>query len=214
MRWIAAILVFLMAATAAVAQIPAEQKPKFEVASIKPNTSGIGSVALDASKGRFLASNMTIRTLLRYAFDRQLPEDDRGRGSVLFSSKAGIQVVGGPGWITSDRFDVEGKPSVGDVIKQPEMQLMVQSLLDDRFQLKAHYESREVPVYHLVLVKEGKMRRSEDQTSGPAMKNTRSAVFRYDEAVQPSPPWANPRRGARHCFTWSGMPSRCPPSSK
>jgi uncharacterized protein (TIGR03435 family) len=85
---------------------------------------------------------------------------------VLFSASAGIQVVGGPAWITSDRFDVEGKPADGHLPKQPEMQLMVQSLLEDRFQLKAHYEIREVPVYHLVVAKEGRMKLSADQSSG------------------------------------------------
>jgi uncharacterized protein (TIGR03435 family) len=83
------------------------QKPAFEVASIRLNTSGVGGVALEAGHGKFLVSNMTLRTLLRYACDKQLPEDERGRGSVLFSGSAGIQVVGGPAWITSDRFDVE-----------------------------------------------------------------------------------------------------------
>jgi uncharacterized protein (TIGR03435 family) len=165
LRNVTTVLAALLIAVAPSARAQSS-RPQFEVASVKPNKSGVGGVALDAAHGEFLASNMTLRTLLRYAFDRQLPEDERGRGSVLFSGSAGIQVVGGPAWITSDRFDVEGKPPDGHLPKQPEMQLMMQSLLEDRFQLKAHYESREVPVYHLVLIKSGKMKLSEDQSSG------------------------------------------------
>src|SRR5215471_20409472 len=117
MKSVVLMLLLAMAAIPAASQTLA-QNPKFEVASIKPDVSGAGVINLDTEKGRFLASNMTLRTLLRYAFDRQLPEDGRGRTSVLFSGNAGIQVVGGPGWITSDHFDVEGKPPDGHVTKQ------------------------------------------------------------------------------------------------
>jgi len=65
-----------------------------------------------------------------------------------------IPIVGGPGWIRSDQFDIhakaEGNPS-GSVMMGP----MLQSLLEDRFQLKIHRETREGPVYALTVAKGG-----------------------------------------------------------
>jgi len=49
-----------------------------------------------------------------------------------------------------------------------QVQLMVQSMLQDRFQLKPHFETRELPVYDLVVGKDGsKIKRSADQTPPP-----------------------------------------------
>jgi uncharacterized protein (TIGR03435 family) len=75
------------------------------------------------------------------------------------------QIVGGPSWIDNDHFDVEAKPE-GDArqILPEQMQLMVQSLLEDRFQLKAHPETRELSAYNLVVAKPGKMVLSRDQS--------------------------------------------------
>jgi uncharacterized protein (TIGR03435 family) len=177
----AVILVVVMAAQAQTAG----QKPTFDVASIKPdNTTGPSRVAfeLDASKGRFMLVNATVRTLLRYAFDRNLPENEQLRAGTLFSNGSGISIIGGPGWIANDRFDVEAKTSSNH--SQPEMQSMAQALLEDRFQLKWHYETRDMPVYNLVVVKEGRMKLSADQD--PA-----------STAVSPSPVPSVPlRRGA------------------
>jgi uncharacterized protein (TIGR03435 family) len=97
-----------------------------------------------------------------------LPEDEMRRGAALFSATSAIQIIGGPGWITSDRFDVEAKPAGDHPIAQSEMQLMLQALLEDRFHLKAHYEMREVPTYNLVVAKEGKMRASSDENPPPS----------------------------------------------
>ena len=82
------------------------------------------------------------------------------RAAILFSSTSGIQLTGGPGWINNDRFDIEAKPASGKAVSQAEMQLMMQSLLEDRFQLKAHRETREVPTFDLVVVKPAKLRSS------------------------------------------------------
>jgi len=143
-------------------------RPQFEVASIKSNKSTAPGFALDANKGRFKAANFTVKVLLRYAFDRRLPEDETRRGTELYSGTAGLQVYGGPAWIDSDRFDVEAKPPADHPVSQTEMQSMVQSLLEDRFQLKAHYEMRELPIYNLIVAKEGRMQLSPDQSSSSA----------------------------------------------
>jgi uncharacterized protein (TIGR03435 family) len=75
------------------------------------------------------------------------------------------RVVGGPAWIDTDRFDIQAKADDSITSLAPDQaNLMLQSLLEDRFQLKAHIETREVPVYNLVVAKGGhKMKLSEDQ---------------------------------------------------
>ena len=82
-----------------------------------------------------------------------------------------FQVVGGPGWMGSDRFDIlakseraEGATGPGDfkrmndtqrMAKMKEMRERMQSLLADRFQLAVHHESKEGSIYGLVLAKGG-----------------------------------------------------------
>ncbi len=65
----------------------------------------------------------------------------------------GFQVVGGPAWIDSDRFQVEAK--AGGSASREDVLLMLQSLLEERFQLKTHQETRELPVYALAASKGG-----------------------------------------------------------
>jgi len=92
-----------------------------------------------------------------------------------------FQISGGPGWIGSDRFDVEGK--AGNPKADPDqVRLMLQSLLEDRFKLKLHRETKESSVYALVVGKDGpKIKLSSDQ--GPEING-------------PAPPGAGPNHGA------------------
>ena len=70
---------------------------RFEVASVKPNKSGDGRVMLSLPPtGRLTATNVPLRLLLQTAFDVQ-----------------GFQMVGGPSWIASDRFDIIAKAPDG-----------------------------------------------------------------------------------------------------
>jgi uncharacterized protein (TIGR03435 family) len=66
----------------------------------------------------------------------------------------------------SDRWDIQATADCsGGVLSREQLQLMIQSMLEDRFQLKAHLETREMPIYNLVLGKDGpKLKASEDQT--------------------------------------------------
>jgi len=127
------------------AQSPAT-RPQFDVASIKPDdgSSPRQGVGINAS-GTFTAQNVTVRKLITDAYDLR-----------------DIQVAGGPGWIESDRFDIVAKPPVraGTEANSPEKKwaeaaLMLQSLLEDRFQLKIHRETRDLPVYVLTVAKNG-----------------------------------------------------------
>jgi len=151
---------FLMAAfAAAAAALPSAQqggapagggKPlQFEVASIKPNNSGDGRVMFGMQPGgRFTASNVPLRMLIRNAYQLQ-----------------DSQIVGGPDWMNTDRFDIVAKAEDGAIsgpqppLGQPgPVQLMLRALLADRFKLVAHNDEREMPVFALVLNKpDGKL---------------------------------------------------------
>jgi uncharacterized protein (TIGR03435 family) len=63
------------------------------------------------------------------------------------------QVTGGPDWINSARYDIEATAE-GNVGSE-QIRLMLQSLLEDRFKLKVHRETRQLPVYDLLLAKGG-----------------------------------------------------------
>jgi uncharacterized protein (TIGR03435 family) len=113
------------------AQTPAAAA--FEVASVKPNKSADGRVMLGLQPGgRFTATNVPLRMLLRQAFNVQE-----------------FQIVGAPDWAGSDRFDVVAKAPEGD-FNADVMRPMLRSLLAERFHLLVHNETREMPVYALM----------------------------------------------------------------
>ena len=108
--------------------------PAFEVTSVRPNP---GRSALPYSMnwfpdGRFRATNMTPRRLIDLAYD--LRTDD--------------QLMGAPGWIAFERFDIQANPAV--TLPRAEQRLMLQSLLRDRFGLMMRAQPVDVPIYALV----------------------------------------------------------------
>jgi len=126
---------------------PANQGPlpSFEVASVKPNHSGDRRVGLRNTPGMFTAVNVTPKMLIEFAYDIRGP-----------------QLSGGPGWIDSERFDIDAKTgeSANDVRSNParfneQRRLMVRSLLADRFKLVVKQETKDLPVYDLVVAKGG-----------------------------------------------------------
>jgi len=135
-------------------------KPSFEVVSIKPSPPGNFTRGGGPRGDRFTLSGASLRMLLQFAYQHS---------SVGFLGGQ-LQVIGGPNWMDSDRYDIQAKADCsGGTIPREQVQLMVQSLLEDRFQLKAHTETRELPIYSLVVAKDGpKIKPSEDQTSTPA----------------------------------------------
>jgi bla regulator protein BlaR1 len=133
---------------------PQPERPRFEVASVKP-TNGVGASSGGAGVGGASEHNMTVRFLLWFSY-RVQP----------------FQIVGAPGWIDTDRFDIEARAEDRNA-GPDQVRLMLQSLLEDRFHLKLHRETKVSPMYALVVAKGGpKMTLSADQTSpdvnGPA----------------------------------------------
>jgi uncharacterized protein (TIGR03435 family) len=117
----------------------------FEVASVKQNKSTSGRFSMSAQPGgRFSASNVTLEQFIRVAYQLQ-----------------DYQLSGGPSWLGSDRFDVEAKAGVdiADAFTSERrpgpsaLHLMLRALMADRFKLAVHTESRELPVYALVVAR-------------------------------------------------------------
>jgi uncharacterized protein (TIGR03435 family) len=129
------------------------QKPSFEVVSVKLNRSGQDGGSIRPSGDRLIATNVTLKNLLNFAFRPS-------KGQFLNQ-----QIIGGPAWIDTDRFDVQAKLEGGGPSLPPEqLRDMLQALLEDRFQLKARRDSRELPIYNLVVTKGGGPKLSQDQT--------------------------------------------------
>jgi len=133
------------------------QKPSFEVVSVKPSPPREFNLVISRRQSDGVTlTGTSLRGLMATAY---------------FDSTSGesLRVFGGPDWMDSALYDVQGKADCsGGIISRDQMALMFQSLLEERFQLKAHLETRDMPVYNLVVGKDGpKLKASADQTPPP-----------------------------------------------
>jgi uncharacterized protein (TIGR03435 family) len=133
-RLFGAVGIVAVAGGVLVAQTPTS--PAFEVASIKPNKSGLGPVGGPGdrfSNGELQTTNIPLRLLIRQAFQRMQKDE----------------IEGGPAWMDTDRWDIVAKAEspTGDMLP------MIRNLLADRFKLVTHYETRERPIYALVIAR-------------------------------------------------------------
>ena len=111
----------------------------FEVASVRPHVGEDDHQETNLLPGgRYVGTNATVRKLIRLAFG---VEDE--------------QIVGAPGWIDKDRYDIDAKTGSSARLEPPEFQRDLQALLEDRFQFRFHRETRERTVYWLVVPKGG-----------------------------------------------------------
>jgi uncharacterized protein (TIGR03435 family) len=145
--------------------------PAFEAASITPNRSGSPLLRMVPQPGgRFAATNVTLGILIRNAY--QMPP---------------FRMSGGPDWIESDRFDVaakaEGNPP------QEQIRLMLQRLLAERFALRVHNETRQQPVFELIVARR-------DRRLGPQLRRTQADCAGVPVEAPGSPlPAGTPRCG-------------------
>ena len=126
----------------------------FDVTSVKPNPREEGRGGA-LQPGRFAQTSVTLRQLIRMAYGTS-------------------QTVGGPSWVDSDRFDVDGRGAFdlsgflpGPDGSPPRVYVMLQRLLEERFKLALHKQVQERPVYALVVARH-------DQQLGPRLQ--RSAI--------------------------------------
>jgi uncharacterized protein (TIGR03435 family) len=135
----------------AAAQSPAPPAStlRFEVISVKKNLSGDTSMRVRNPGDMFDATNIRIVDLIRTVYNVQ-----------------SFQLVGGPAWLLSDRFDIRAKADKvyppGPQGVSPEFVTMVKAMLADRFGVRTHQEVRQLPVFALRALKPGQV--------GPGMK--------------------------------------------
>lgn len=140
MNGIAALVVAGIAAVLGASCIAAQPPSAFEVVSIKRNlTDGDRPMRTSLTAGRFVYPNTTVIGLIRTAF---------GIKSFQISQ-------GWPGWLSTERYDIVGTIKSAETISLAQLRPMLQRMLEDRFRLKIHRETSEMPVYALVVTRSG-----------------------------------------------------------
>lgn len=136
----------------------------FEVASVRrsnpnpdpANPLGMIALMLPQPGGRFTATNTPLRLLIMAAYELKQEE----------------QLVGGPAELLNTKYDITAKAPVAFI--GPELPQLLRTLLAERFKLKTHTETRELPVYDLVLARS-------DGRLGPDLKPTASECEKADQ---------------------------------
>jgi uncharacterized protein (TIGR03435 family) len=164
------VIVAHSAASQAPAPKPTDAAPSavFEAASIKPQApSSDGSIRVMVrypTNGRLTAAGATVKTLICTAY-----------------GISDFQVLGGPEWIDSDRYDVEATP--GAALEEQLQKMtsdqstlvkhqMLQTLLAERFKLTLHHDTKELPIYALVVAKGGsKLQETKPDDANPDAAN-------------------------------------------
>jgi uncharacterized protein (TIGR03435 family) len=133
----------LLAQTSLAAIVTERPDLMFDVASVKPNRSGASSSQSRNAGGQFEAINTSLAQLIQMAYDR-LPN---------------FRMSGGPAWLSSDRFDIVAKGTANTLEldnqrrQGQQIQQMLRALLRERFKLAVHTETRDLPVYTLVVAR-------------------------------------------------------------
>jgi len=147
---------------------PVDPQLAFEVASVKQNTTGASAASFGGQPGgRVAVVNNTLRNIIRNTWNLQ-----------------NFQIVGGADWINNDRWDITAKAPEGVPIQPAQVMQMMRGLLADRFKLVVHNETRDMPVYALVLARA-------DGKFGPQMRRSETDCVAIAAAIkrgEPEPP--------------------------
>lgn len=130
--------------------MPADAHPTFEVATIKPTKPDERRTYLIWRGQEMQVVNFSLADLVKFAYDLQ----DK-------------QIVNAPGWMPTDKFDIDAKPDTPGQPSGQQLKGMVQKLLADRFALKFHNDQKEMSAYVLVVGKDGpKMKQNTSNPNG------------------------------------------------
>ena len=125
---------------------PEGPMPSYDVATIKPSDP---AVPFGTTLRRYIGSAYGVPS---------------GSITLMGQEDPNARVIGGPAWIDKDKYDFKGKApeELAEAMKKmsnddrtAQNRMMQQSLLKDRFHLKVHFETREMPIFELVPAKGG-----------------------------------------------------------
>lgn len=133
------------AVVVAVAGCLLAQTPEFDAASVKPSKAP-GRSSLKSDPGRITYTNVSLRDCLMAAYDVKDYQ------------------ISGPSWLPTERYDIVA--TAGAAASDDDMKLMLQKLLSERFQMTIHREKKELPVYALVVGKNGTKLLHESENPG------------------------------------------------
>jgi uncharacterized protein (TIGR03435 family) len=158
---------------------PADKGPRFEVASVKPLGSGDGGLKGPGGRGGGANGLEHHRLTLRMNLYALIVNAYGLRGCPPFGEFGGCNLLsGGPDWLRKDTFEIVAKmpddsPDYTGAqfvnLHAPQLQLMLQALLADRFGLKVHRETKELPVYALTIAKKGPKFNKSDGSKEPRL---------------------------------------------
>jgi len=160
--WSMCVLSFL-GCTVDTSSAQAPVKPEFEVASIKPNKSGTNQRQVDWGRnGRFTAINVPLHDLVRFAYAERGPDGILGP---LPPNRLSVATTwaGGARALQAEKFDIVATTDAG--ASQEQVVLMLRALLSTRFKLVAHRETRDLPIYALVMARS-------DRSLGPRLRRS------------------------------------------
>jgi uncharacterized protein (TIGR03435 family) len=164
-RWIELVVGFLIG-VCAFAQAPPEPKYGYEVVSIKKADPAARGVRIGPGmQGGLRTVNTSLLVLLTFAYDVR-----------------DYQIINAPGWAKVEGFDVSFTPDKPEAFPKPgeadlksletmmdRQRQRVQAILRDRFALKLHMETRDLPIYTLTLAKGGSKLKAPEPGKGPSM---------------------------------------------
>jgi uncharacterized protein (TIGR03435 family) len=128
----------------------ADADPVFEVTTIKPSKPDAQGRGIRVQGREISTFNTPLSWLITFSYGVH-----------------GRQILGGPGWIDADKFDILAKPDGEGQPNDKQWKIMIQKMLADRFKLSFHHEKKELSVYAIVLGKNGpKLTKSEGDPNG------------------------------------------------
>jgi uncharacterized protein (TIGR03435 family) len=118
--------------------MPADAKPKFDVVTVKPSDPNRPGNLFTVRGRHVMTINTNVDDLITFAYGLH-PR----------------QIVDGPEWFGTDKFDIDGVPDVEGQPTNQQLRLLMQDVLERRFGLKFHHDQRELAVYSLTVGKSG-----------------------------------------------------------
>jgi uncharacterized protein (TIGR03435 family) len=175
---------FLLTVFCGVAQAqllhPSSPMPSFAVTTVRPTSPSHDLEGGGTNADSYRTVRATIKDVIAYAFGVGYDHE----------------ILNAPSWMLKDHFDILGKLDAEQVVevklsgrdeREAQMRLMVQSMLAERFHLKYHFETREMPVYTLEIAKGG-FKCPVDTASEPVIPDMSRPHFRWSAMPAPPPP--------------------------